>query len=111
MSCADSSGTNCDEVLDQVFEYLHGELDEDSITLVKRHLDDCSPCLREFGLEDAVRKLVAKSCACTHAPDQLRQQVLTRIEQVRVSASLPDGTGQVVWTSATAVEIGPDVSI
>jgi mycothiol system anti-sigma-R factor len=91
MSCAEGSEANCEEVLDQVFEYLHGELDDDSIALVRTHLDECSPCLREFGLEDAVRKLLAKSCGCTHAPENLRQQVLTRITQVRVSVQTTDG--------------------
>jgi len=29
---------------------------------VRVHLDECGPCLREFGLEEAVKRLVHKHC-------------------------------------------------
>ncbi|MCB0917335.1 MAG: mycothiol system anti-sigma-R factor [Actinobacteria bacterium] len=86
MECADD-GMDCREVLDQVYEYLDGELDADAVAAVKSHLDACSHCLREFGLEDAIRHLVAKSCGCQTAPTGLRNQILTRITEVRMSGA------------------------
>lgn len=83
--CAEGTGMDCDEVLAQVYEYLDGELDNASVALVKKHLDACSPCLREVGLEESVKKLVARSCGCLSAPDHLRVQVLQRITSIRVS--------------------------
>lgn len=83
---------NCDEVLDQVYEYLDGELDRDRIAEVRRHLEECGPCLQQFGLEQAVRELVARSCACSRAPDGLRDRILSRITEIRISAASVDGS-------------------
>jgi len=104
MSCAEGGEVDCAEVLDQVYEYLNGELGDESIALVKGHLDDCSPCLQEFGLEDAVRKLVATSCACEAAPDRLRRQIRTRITEIRVSVSGPGLGANLTVTSTSDVE-------
>jgi mycothiol system anti-sigma-R factor len=50
---------------------------------IRQHLDECGPCLREYGLEEAVKRLVAKHCGCDPVPDQLRAKVLVRIRQVQ----------------------------
>jgi mycothiol system anti-sigma-R factor len=50
---------------------------------IRQHLDECGPCLREFGLEEAVKRLVAKHCGCDPAPTDLRSKVLVRIRQVQ----------------------------
>jgi mycothiol system anti-sigma-R factor len=73
----------CSEVLDMVYSYLDGEMDRVSVTKVKVHLEECGPCLREYGLEEAVRRLVHKHCGHEEVPTDLRQKVLMRIEAVR----------------------------
>ncbi|GIH96132.1 mycothiol system anti-sigma-R factor [Planobispora siamensis] len=83
MSCGDPHDTDCREVLDKVYAYLDGELDQDNSVDVRHHLDECSPCLKEYGLEQVVKQLVAKHCGCDPVPDDLRAKVLQRIEQVR----------------------------
>jgi len=70
-------------VLDRVYEYLDGELDRTKVHNIKEHLDECGPCLREFGLEEAVKAIVKRSCH-DRAPADLRQKVLWRIEAARV---------------------------
>ena len=71
MSCGNAHGTPCSEVLDRVYEYLDGELDRDRVHEIKEHLDECTPCLAEFGLEEAVKS-------------DLRSKVMRRIEAVRI---------------------------
>ncbi len=83
MSCGNAHGTPCSEVLDRVYEYLDGELDRDRVHEIKEHLEECSPCLAEFGLEDAVKSIVKRSCS-DPAPADLRSKVLRRIEAVRI---------------------------
>ncbi len=83
MSCGKHHDTPCSEVLDRVYTYLDGELDSDRIAEIRKHLDECSPCLGEYGLEEAVKRLVAKHCGCDPVPQDLRSKVLSRIEQVR----------------------------
>lgn len=106
MSCVEGSELDCTEVLDQVFEYLNKELSDDSVTRVKGHLDACPHCLQEFGLEDAVRQLVASSCGCEVAPERLRRQIISRITEVRVSASASGASASVTLSSTTEVEPG-----
>ncbi|WP_432925899.1 mycothiol system anti-sigma-R factor [Microbispora sp. CA-135349] len=83
MSCGQHHDTPCDEVLERVYTYLDGELDNDRIAKIRKHLDECGPCLEEYGLEEAVKRLVAKHCGCDPVPQDLRAKVLSRIEQVR----------------------------
>jgi mycothiol system anti-sigma-R factor len=83
MSCGNPHETPCSEVLDRVYEYLDGELDRERVHVIKEHLDECAPCLREYGLEDAVKALVKRSC-CDPAPPDLRNKVRLRIQAVRI---------------------------
>ena len=83
MSCGDPHETPCSEVLEQVYLYLDGEAEEHDREHVRIHLDECAPCLRKYGLEQAVKALVARSCA-EQAPVDLRDRVLFKIQQVRI---------------------------
>ena len=84
MSCGNPHDTPCSEVLDRVYEYLDGEQDAGHRDKVRIHLDECAPCLRQYGLEQAVKSLVARCCGNDPTPADLRQRVLSRIQQVRV---------------------------
>ena len=84
MSCGDPHETSCAEVLDAVYLYLDGEQDTEHRDKIRIHLDECAPCLRQFGLEQAVKTLVARHCGRDHVPADLRERVLVRIQQVRV---------------------------
>ena len=83
MSCGNPHETPCSEVLDRVYWYLDGEVSEDDCDHIRQHLDECGPCLREYGLEEAVKRLVAKHCGCDPVPSELRSKVLVRIRQVQ----------------------------
>ena len=84
MSCGDPHETPCSDVLDAVYLYLDGEQDAGHREKVRIHLDECAPCLRQYGLEQAVKSLVARSCGSDPAPAALRDRVLLKIQQVRV---------------------------
>ncbi|WP_344952687.1 mycothiol system anti-sigma-R factor [Sphaerisporangium flaviroseum] len=83
MSCGKPHDTDCKEVLDKVYTFLDGELDARRRSDIREHLDECGPCLEEYGLEQVVKQLVAKHCGCDTAPDELRSKVLKRIAAVR----------------------------
>ncbi len=83
MSCGEPHETPCSEVLEKVYLYLDGEAEDDDHDHIRIHLDECAPCLRQYGLEQAVKALVARSCA-ESAPIDLRDRVLLRIQQVRI---------------------------
>ena len=84
MSSGDLHDTDCSEVLDVVYSYLDGELDHDRKHVIREHLDECAPCLRQFGIEQEVKILVARSCGCETASEDLRQSIRAKITAVRV---------------------------
>lgn len=84
MSCGEPHATPCSEVLEAVYLYLDGEDDPHTHEHVRIHLDECSPCLRQYGLEQAVKSLVARCCGSDAAPGDLRERVLVRIQEVRL---------------------------
>ena len=79
-------GLDCNEVLADVFLYLDNEADEAARDRMRLHLDDCAPCLRQFGLEQDVKELVARCCGGDIAPDALRSRLQIRLEQVVVDS-------------------------
>ena len=89
MSCGNPHETPCSEVLDRIYEYIDGELDAERRHEIKHHLDECAPCLQEYGLEEAVKAIVKRSCS-DPAPADLRDKVLVRIASVRATLR-PEG--------------------
>ena len=85
MSCGKHHEMPCTEVLDRIYAYLDGELDASDQSKVRQHLDECGPCLREYGLEEAVKRVVQKHCSCDPAPAELRAKILVRIAEVRAT--------------------------
>jgi len=90
MSCGKPHETPCSEVLAQVASYIDGELEGGDFTQIHKHLDECGPCLREYGLEEVVKKLVHRHCGSEQVPTELRSRVLTRIQQVRVELEVTE---------------------
>ncbi|MFG1998960.1 mycothiol system anti-sigma-R factor [Spirillospora sp. NPDC048911] len=104
MSCGNHHETPCTEVLARVYTYLDGELDQGGCSEVREHLDECGPCLKEYGLEEAVKKLVGKSCGCEPVPGDLRAKVLGRIEQICGEIKESSGAAASGTTSGTTSE-------
>ena len=84
MSCGNPHDVDCSEVIEQVYLYLDGEIDDAARQKVRQHLDECAPCLRHFGLEQDVKALVARCCGGETAPHGLKERLVVRLQQVRV---------------------------
>ena len=98
MSCGKPHETDCAEVLAEVWLFLDHECDEHRRELLRRHLDECHPCLAAYGLEEKLKKLLARKCGGEQAPSALRQRLrdqlrLAVLEQAEVTVERgPDGT-------------------
>ena len=92
MSCGKPHEVPCSEVLARVYSYLDGELEGQGYAQIRQHLEECGPCLREFGLEEVVKKLVHKCCGHEAVPGELRTKVLTRIAVVRAELEVTEVT-------------------
>jgi mycothiol system anti-sigma-R factor len=84
MSCGQPHATDCSEVLEKVYLYLDNEIEPTDYEKVRHHLDECGPCLKQYGLDQAVKSVVHRCCGDDRAPETLRVQVLARIQQVRI---------------------------
>ncbi|HEY5358759.1 MAG TPA: mycothiol system anti-sigma-R factor [Streptosporangiaceae bacterium] len=92
MSCGKPHETPCSEVLARVYSYLDGEIDDAASGQIRQHLDECGPCLREYGLEEVVKRLVHNCCGQETVPGELRAKVLTRIAVVRAELEFTEVT-------------------
>ena len=90
MSCGKPHETPCTEVLAELYSYLDKELDRADYAKIQQHLDECGPCLREYGLEEVVKQLVHRCCGHETPPGELRAKVLARIREVRIELEVTE---------------------
>jgi len=91
VSCGKPHETDCSEVLEEVWLFLDHECDGNRRELLQKHLDECSPCLEQFGIEEHLKVLLARKCGGEHAPETLKQRLREKIrttvaEQASVAA-------------------------
>lgn len=74
--------SDCNETLQELYEYLDGHLDEDLRHQIKSHLDDCSPCLEAYDFEAELRQVVRNRCV-DQVPQSLRDRIARAIAAER----------------------------
>ncbi len=71
----------CREYLERAYLFLDGEvLSEAERTEIRVHLEECSPCLERYGLEEELVRLISRlrsSCTC---PDGLKTRIAALLE-------------------------------
>jgi anti-sigma factor (TIGR02949 family) len=55
-----SHDCDCGDAQDQIYQYLDAELDEETSTAVRAHLDDCDGCFDSFDFERRLKGLVRR---------------------------------------------------
>ncbi|WP_424189329.1 mycothiol system anti-sigma-R factor [Actinokineospora sp. G85] len=78
--CGDHE-TDCSDVLSEVWLFLDQECDVARRDLLARHLDECSPCLEQYGLEEHLKILLARKCGGDQAPDEFRARLRASIRK------------------------------
>ena len=74
--------SSCDDVLSHVFEFLDHETGDERRALIAEHLEDCSSCLREFGIEQEFKALVRRRCGGDKPPVGLRDRIKLQLTSV-----------------------------
>ncbi|WP_369253545.1 mycothiol system anti-sigma-R factor [Geodermatophilus amargosae] len=82
MSAEHEHPASCDDVLSHVFEFLDHETGDDRRAVIAEHLEDCSPCLRQFGIEQEFKALVRRRCGGDPAPTGLRDRIKLQLTTV-----------------------------
>lgn len=65
---------SCEEVIEQIFVYLDGELDEARSALIDEHLKHCRDCFSRAEFERKLRARIRDS-ATVRAPDRLHRRI------------------------------------
>ena len=78
---------DCSEVIRDVYLYLDDETDDVLRNRIRQHLDSCAPCLKQFGLEQDVRSLIARSCGGDRAPASLHERIKVRITEISIEST------------------------
>ncbi len=73
---------SCDDVLSHVFEFLDHETNDARRAVIAEHLEDCSSCLREFGIEQEFKALVRRRCGGDKPPAGLRDRIKLQLTSV-----------------------------
>ncbi|MGH3492588.1 MAG: mycothiol system anti-sigma-R factor [Sciscionella sp.] len=105
MSCGKPHGTDCSEVLNEVWIYLDHECDSERKQLLKQHLDECGPCLELYGIEDALKQLLHRKCGGDRAPAELKQRLRDKLRSTVLEQTTVSTDGDTVEVRSTSVEI------
>ena len=106
MTCGDpldelDVDSECTMVLRDVWLFLDDEMDPGNRARVQQHLDECSPCLAEAGLDQKLKDLLHRKCGGERAPEHLRSRLFAELRSVRVTRVTDDGVSQVSVQSIT----------
>ncbi|BBH64626.1 hypothetical protein ACTI_13110 [Actinoplanes sp. OR16] len=82
----DDNETDCSLVLSEVYLYLDLECSEERRQLIQKHLDTCTGCLKEFGIETDVKALVGRCCGDERAPNELRDRLRQKLDQLETQS-------------------------
>ncbi|MEZ5145070.1 MAG: mycothiol system anti-sigma-R factor [Acidimicrobiales bacterium] len=82
----------CEEALAELYTFLDGELTEERRLTIRRHLDDCTPCLEAFDFEAELRLVIRHRCS-EEVPDSLRAKVADQLEQLARLTGEPGSSG------------------
>jgi len=73
-------GADCSDSIERLYHYLDGELTEQRRAEIKRHLDECPPCLGAFDFEAELRTVIASRCK-DRVPDALRERIRAALHE------------------------------
>ncbi len=103
MSCDDDP--DCVETLQHLDQFMDAAMTLDRYQQLQMHLEQCPPCLEQFVLQQDLRWKVADACGCSHAPEALREQILARITEIRVSTYTTPTSTTVSWQQTTRFRV------
>ena len=75
---------DCAEVIAEVWTLLDGECTAEDQAKLQRHLEQCPGCLRQYGVEERIKALIARKCSGERAPRRLYERVRLQISQTSI---------------------------
>ncbi|MEZ0342672.1 mycothiol system anti-sigma-R factor [Mycobacterium sp. pV006] len=79
----DPEHPECAAVIAEVWMLLDGECTPETREKLQQHLEECPTCLRHYGIEERVKRLLATKCS-EKAPDRLRERLRIEISRTTI---------------------------
>lgn len=70
---------DCRAAAEQLYEYLDGELTPEVEAAIRTHLNDCAPCFRLFGFEEAYLAFLQARTRARQAPEHLKKRIFEQV--------------------------------
>lgn len=74
------AGISCEEVIEQLFAYLDGDMDDEATAMIRHHIEHCRDCFTRAEFEQKLRARIADT-ACVSAPERLRRRVRAILDE------------------------------
>jgi mycothiol system anti-sigma-R factor len=104
VSCGKPHETDCSQVIAEVWLLLDHECSAERRRKLVQHLDECGPCLEQYGIEEHLKELLARKCGGEHAPDALKEKLRASIRQVVVAQADGLVAVEIQQTSVRVIE-------
>lgn len=75
---------DCAAVMAEVWTLLDGECTPETRDKLRQHLEACPGCLRHYGVEERIKRLIANKCGGEKAPERLRQRLMMEISRTTI---------------------------
>ena len=76
---------HCADALAEIYLLLDRECSAERDAALRKHIEDCPPCLEEYGIDEHIKQLLARKCGGDHAPDELKSRLRASIRQTVAS--------------------------
>ncbi|MEV6626130.1 mycothiol system anti-sigma-R factor [Amycolatopsis sp. NPDC051106] len=76
-----SDKVRCEEALADIYLLLDRECSPERDAALRAHIEDCPPCLEEYGIDEHIKQLLARKCGGDHAPAELKSRLRASIRQ------------------------------
>ncbi|ACU98049.1 mycothiol system anti-sigma-R factor [Saccharomonospora viridis] len=76
-----SDKVSCDDALAEIYLLLDKECTPERDAELRRHIEDCPPCLEEYGIDEQIKQLLARKCGGEHAPAELKHRLQESIRR------------------------------
>lgn len=80
----DAGHDDCAVVIREVWAMLDGEVTDDERERLRGHLERCPACLRHYGVEERIKRLIATKCSGDKAPAYLVERVRLQITRTTI---------------------------
>lgn len=75
--CA-ATASGCKEAVEQLYEFLDGELTDERRTSIGLHIDGCGHCLDAYEFHAELKTVISQKCR-TELPDGLKDRVFNAL--------------------------------